>query len=120
MKSNSEQSKTLTPHVHADVIRAYANGELIEFSTDGTEWDYSDHPHFYEEYLYRVQPKKNTQKVNYVCVYLDNFNNLLVETSDFNAFNEFKSYLEDCTIISVTEYTQDSSGNLINIKSLPL
>jgi len=117
MKSNSEQSKTLTPHVHADVIRAYANGELIEFSTDGTEWDYLDHPPFYEEYLYRVQPKKNTQKVNYVCIYLDNFNNLFSDTSDFNTF---KSYLEDCTIVSITEYTRDSCGNLINIKSLPL
>lgn len=117
MKSDSEQSKTLTPHVHADVIRAYANGERIEFSTDGTEWDYLDHPAFYEEHLYRVQPKKNTQKVNYVCVYLDNFNNLFADTRDFNTF---KSYLEDCTIISITEYTRDSSGNLINIKSLPL
>jgi len=117
MKSNTEQIKNLTPHVHADVIRAYANGERIEFSTDGNEWDYSDHPHFYEEYLYRVQPKKNAQKVNYVCIYLDNFNNLFADASDFNTF---KSYLEACTIISITEYTQDSSGNLINIKLLPL
>jgi len=117
MKSDSEQSKTLTLHVHADVIRAYANGERIEFSTDGTEWDYLDHPAFYEEHLYRVQPKKNTQKVNYVCVYLDNFNNLFSDTSDFNTF---RNYLDDCTIVSITEYTQDSSGNLISIKLLPL
>ena len=45
-----------TPHVHAEVIRAYANGAEVEYF-DGKIWRYIKTPIFYEDYKFRVKPR---------------------------------------------------------------
>lgn len=48
---------TLTPHIHRDVIIAYANGFEIEYLGDCSgEWFSIEHPNFYPEDKYRIKP----------------------------------------------------------------
>jgi hypothetical protein len=47
-----------TPHKHAPVIKAYADGAEVQFyNTVAREWQDVAHPAFYDEYQYRVKPK---------------------------------------------------------------
>ena len=46
------------PHKHAEVIKAWADGEEIEYKAgEGSEWKPCLVPGFYESYFYRVKPK---------------------------------------------------------------
>ena len=49
---------TTKPHKHAEVIKAWANGETIEWSFDGQEWRplNNNEPRFDEMLKYRVKP----------------------------------------------------------------
>lgn len=48
---------TLTPHIHRDVIIAYANGFEIEYlGYCSGEWFSIEHPNFYPEEKYRIKP----------------------------------------------------------------
>lgn len=51
----------LKPHVHADVIKAWADGSPIQ-RRDGPadEWRDMDTPMWYEHYEYRVKPTHKT------------------------------------------------------------
>lgn len=63
--------KKYTPHVHAEVIKAWADGKPIEFLYDGL-WktycpvDGSPGPDWYPEYRYRVKPE---EVVSYTVVF---------------------------------------------------
>ena len=53
------------PHVHKDVIIAYANGAEIEFkSTEG--WVKCANPSFYPFHEYRVKPRPLVKKYRWV------------------------------------------------------
>ena len=43
-------------HPHAEVIRAFGNGEAVQFF-DGDRWVTTDVPGFYRDHEYRVKPK---------------------------------------------------------------
>ena len=54
-----------TPHKHADLIKAWADGAEIEQLTKGSlylSWSACKHPHWYEQEAYRIKPeiKPNT------------------------------------------------------------
>lgn len=66
-------TKTYTPHVHAETIKAWADGKTIQFKAKSSdEWDdancnsASKHLMFYTDYFYRVKPE---EEVDYALVY---------------------------------------------------
>ena len=66
-------TKTYTPHKHAEVIKAWADGKTIQFKAkDSDEWDdancnsASKHLMFYTDYFYRIKPE---EVVDYALVY---------------------------------------------------
>jgi hypothetical protein len=46
-----------TPHKHAEVIIAYANGARIESRNTGGEWGEVSNPGFYQYLEYRIKPE---------------------------------------------------------------
>lgn len=47
--------------IHADVIKAWADGKDIEYSNDGKTWYYTEHPEWSNNVQYRVR-KEDTYK----------------------------------------------------------
>lgn len=47
---------TPTPHIHKDIIIAWANGFDIEYYGKGDVWDYISKPNFYYDKKYRIKP----------------------------------------------------------------
>ena len=89
------------PHKHAEVIKAWADGESIEVQV-GEEWQKVARPLFLVDSVYRVKPKNLTVKrhVSYV-VYQDMTRTLGVAESECNI-----------------EYTFDPDGKLLDAKVL--
>ena len=55
-----------TPHVHAEVIKAWADGKTIEWRTDASmKWSRAPSPTFRHDYEYRVKPE---EAVDYTIV----------------------------------------------------
>lgn len=46
-----------TPHIHAEVIKQWADGEKIQWSDDGNNWREAPVPSWAEQNYYRVKPK---------------------------------------------------------------
>lgn len=60
-------TKTYTPHVHAAVIKAWADGKPVESRLDwDDQWSYVQNPIWNPEQQYRVKPEK---VVDYALVY---------------------------------------------------
>ena len=53
-----------TPHKHAEVIRAWADGHSVQYRVgDSVEWEtIGDYPMFVEDYQYRVKPEPKKHK----------------------------------------------------------
>ncbi|MFZ3286576.1 MAG: hypothetical protein WA191_06970 [Telluria sp.] len=52
-------SVTAVPHVHAEVIKAWADGAKIEFlKRNGDGWERVNNPSFNTDFQYRVKPEK--------------------------------------------------------------
>lgn len=53
-----------TPHVHAALIKAWADGAVIQLRQKGTTFQwvdcYNNNPHWRDEYEYRIKPEKKT------------------------------------------------------------
>lgn len=70
-----KDNMTKTPHKHAEAIRAWANGDEIEFrAPDTTAWVWSPAPAWVEDYEYRVKPARvyplwmaSDQKIRDIC-----------------------------------------------------
>ncbi len=99
-------ANTKTPHKHAEVIRAYADGATIEYFDDADEvWYVIDNPSFHDSVKYRVQPetKKHKYRVALFC------NNSITRTvtEDFGedeaaeTFAHFVRYLTDWIEVEV-------------------
>jgi hypothetical protein len=62
--------KQLTPHIHSEVIKAWASGEIVQFKTDiGRPWydlTQNDTPGFHKEYEYRIKPEPKEDSVYYM------------------------------------------------------
>ena len=49
-----------SPHKHADLIKAWADGAEIEQLTKSSlyiSWGTCEHPHWYEQEVYRIKPE---------------------------------------------------------------
>ena len=58
-----------TPHKHADLIKAWADGAEIEYwAPVMREWLTNSTPKWYEDTLYRIKPKPKADVVDYVRV----------------------------------------------------
>jgi hypothetical protein len=58
-----------TPHVHAAVIHAFADGAEIEFRLKtSNKWRLIDDPSFFESYEYRIKPEPKPDVVFYASV----------------------------------------------------
>ncbi len=58
-----------TPHVHAEVIKAWADGLPVEWrSSPEQEWCSIENPGFVKDYEYRIKPK---EVVDYTIVLSD-------------------------------------------------
>ena len=89
------------PHKHIVEIKAWADGEEIEYQAgEGSEWKPCLVPGFYESYFYRVKPKNITvhRKVHF------DTGNQITRTY----------YSSDPNI----EYTFDPDGKLLGAKVL--
>jgi hypothetical protein len=61
-----------TPHKHAELIKAWAEGAEIEFYSKGLNgWIKSDTPQWYDEYEYRIKPEPKPDHVVSRWVYSD-------------------------------------------------
>ena len=47
---------TLTPHIHAEIIHAFADGHVIEVQHYDGDWRVSNFPSFLDTMEYRVKP----------------------------------------------------------------
>ena len=46
------------PHVHKDVIIAYAHGAWVEWKNAEDEWEIIENPVFFEDEEYRIKPER--------------------------------------------------------------
>ena len=62
-------TKTYTPHVHAEVIKAWADGKPIEWRKNPSkDWLLIENSGFLKEHEYRIKPE---EVVDYALVYED-------------------------------------------------
>lgn len=62
-------TKTYTPHVHAEVIKGWADGKPVEWRENpSADWRLIEKPSFVEDYEYRIEPEK---VVDYAVVLSD-------------------------------------------------
>lgn len=62
------------PHVHKDVMIAYANGAQVQFKSKGSGlWKNATHPSFFDDMEYRIKPEReypvtslNEQEMEYM------------------------------------------------------
>ena len=60
-------TKTYTPHVHAEVIKAWADGKPVEWrESPMLSWQLIANPGFTKDYEYRIKPE---EVVDYALVY---------------------------------------------------
>jgi hypothetical protein len=52
-----------TPHIHADIIKAWADGAEIESSFDGYVWGLIAEPGWHEDVGYRIKPESKPDTV---------------------------------------------------------
>ena len=63
-----------TPHVHATIIKAWADGAQIEVRVnDAKPWCpvYESYPHWHPEDQYRVKPEPKPDVVLFGCIMMD-------------------------------------------------
>ena len=59
---NQNQKK---PHVHAEVIKAWADGAIVQARDDFDEWYDCDRPAFLKHTQYRIKPEEKRLKGKY-------------------------------------------------------
>lgn len=58
--------KKTVPHQHAETIKAWADGQVIEFKSIGEgEWSIIDNPNWYPYFEYRIKPEPKPDVVRY-------------------------------------------------------
>lgn len=62
-----------TPHKHADLIKAWADGAEIEWRNASGFWSATECPGWYTNYEYRIKPAPKPNTVTWHCVYRDKF-----------------------------------------------
>ena len=96
-------TKTCTPHKHAEVIKAWADGKTIQFkSIDSNEWGdadcsiYGQWLRFHPEHFYRIKPE---EVVDYTVVHQDGrpgvvFTSTIACLVGFYTANNYQGFLK--------------------------
>jgi hypothetical protein len=90
--SQDKVKTELQPHVHAEVIKAWAMGEQIQFSFNGTEWEDCNlptGPNWDIRTLYRVKPKPQKNIELYASAELEKETNTLMAISSYELIGCF-------------------------------
>ena len=66
-----------TPHKHAELIKAWADGALIEFHIGENEWDLVGRPSWLVEHEYRIKPEPKHDVVSNGYIYKDSWGMVL-------------------------------------------
>jgi len=61
-----------TPHKHAAIIKAWADGYEIQYQTDGSGWFDIEDPSWHEDTEYRIKPEPKPDVSFYARLELDN------------------------------------------------
>ena len=95
-----------TPHKHAELIKAWADGEGIEFN-DGGEWLMVKRPAWDNELEYRIKPEPKPDVVKYAYVgadgsshHIDGINSCRVDNKTH--VNGFSGSYKVCGVIAIT------------------
>ena len=63
-----------TPHKHAELIKAWADGAEIEFySEPSKQWIFTAFPSWIPDYQFRIKPEPKPDVINEVSVYQNAF-----------------------------------------------
>ena len=93
------------PHVHADCIKAWADGATIEFFNSALgEWRIAPSPRWVAHTKYRVKPKEKVKKWKYVIRY-DRTNRLEVSGNYYSSGDEANDKLYYYTAVEKIEAT---------------
>lgn len=90
-------TKKYTPHIHAEVIKAWADGKPVEWREHPSDyWRLIEKPSFVEDYEYRVKPE---EVVDYTVVFSDGrsgvaFTSTISELKYYYAANNYQGYLK--------------------------
>jgi len=77
----------MKPHIHAEVIKAWADGAKIEFlELMSGHWFYTSNPDWHIEQQYRVKPVTKPDVVRYVNYYGGSFGILFSSSEEINSF----------------------------------
>lgn len=86
-----------TPHVHAEVIKAWADGKPIEWREHSSqEWRLIKNPGFLVHYEYRIKPE---EVVDFTVVLLDGrtgvtFTDTISNLEHYYSINHYQGYLK--------------------------
>ena len=86
-----------TPHVHAEVIKAWADGKPVEWrQSSDYEWSDTPSPCWGPELQYRIKPEKF---VDYAIVLVDGrpgavFTSTIAELKHYYSANNYQGYLK--------------------------
>jgi len=90
-------TKTYTPHVHAEVIKAWADGKPVEWRKNPCEdWRLIENPRFLKEHFYRIKPE---EVVDYTIVLSDGragaaFTSTIACLSDYYSANNYQGFVK--------------------------
>lgn len=90
-------TKKYTPHVHAAVIKAWADGKPVEGRESPTlSWQLIENPGFVKDYEYRIKPEA---VVDYAVVLSDGrpdvvFTSPITCLSDYYSPNNYQGFLK--------------------------
>lgn len=85
-------TKTYTPHVHAETIKAWADGKPVEWRKHPSkDWLVVENPGFLKEHEYRIKPE---EVVDYALVYANGVvaGQFYPSTDDINTFTRASNY----------------------------
>lgn len=86
---------TNKPHIHADLIKAWADGAIIEKAVFGAlsgellRWEEQKHPYWNEDAKYRVKPEPKPDVVRYWGVSASIGYETLKEAEQWNKIHDF-------------------------------
>lgn len=67
----------MTPHKHAEVIKAWADGAAIEFRYSQGDWKTSKDPNFLLDIDYRIKPEPPAKAYPVTLMKIEDYNNAL-------------------------------------------
>lgn len=94
------------PHKNAEVIKAWADGAVIQFRQGYAWWDLDkDQPPVKEEYEYRIKPKPKVKKWRWVFSYIGSNGKLSVSADHYTTAEDLNRKYSTCQAIQKIDST---------------